>query len=122
MTAVAAAAPPKHVAWVGVFRATGELAPSDTRTVVGRPGEVVVLTPSAGAPPPAGDVAVVQPLVGMNVIAHVDHGLVIARDEVADRAHVRTRVTRGATQQAIVGNVVAADQDTGCHRAEPDEQ
>ena len=46
----------------------------------------------------------------------------IARDQVRERAHVRAAVARGAAELAIVGHVVAADQDAGGHRAEPDEQ
>jgi len=59
------------VAWLGVFRPADKLAPSDTRAVVGRAGEVIVLTPSDGSPTPTGEVAVVQPLTGMNIVAMI---------------------------------------------------
>ncbi len=52
----------------------------------------------------------------------LDHGVVVARDQVAERAHVRAAVARRAPQLAIVGHVVATDQHAGGHRAEPDEQ
>src|SRR5205814_1879554 len=39
-----------------------------------------------------------------------------------ERAHVRAAMTRGAAQLAIVGQVVAPDQDAGGERAESDEQ
>ncbi len=76
----AAAAPVKRAAWVGVFRAT----PDDLRscdactkpTIVGHAGSVVVLTPGDGTPAPTGDVTLVQPLVGMNLEGHIDHGRV----------------------------------------------
>ncbi len=52
----------------------------------------------------------------------VDDGVVIARDQMCERAHVRARVARRATELAVIGHVVATDQDAGRHRAEPDEQ
>jgi hypothetical protein len=61
-------------AWLGVFRPAAKLEPSETRAVVGRAGEVIVLTPSDGSPLPAGEVAIVQPLVGMNVTGTIAHG------------------------------------------------
>jgi hypothetical protein len=61
-------------AWLGVFRPNGKLEPSETRAVVGRAGEVVVLTPSDGSPAPSGEVTVVQPLVGMNLVVAIDKG------------------------------------------------
>jgi hypothetical protein len=51
-----------------------------------------------------------------------DHRVVIARDQMRQRAHVRLAVTRGATQLAIIGHVIATDQHTRGHRAEADEQ
>ncbi|MEO9156236.1 MAG: hypothetical protein ABI591_11590 [Kofleriaceae bacterium] len=62
------------VAWLGVFRPTAPLAASATRAVVGRAGEVIVLTPSDGSPAPTGEVAVVQPLTGMNIAGTIVHG------------------------------------------------
>lgn len=58
-------------AWLGVFRPAEELAPSETRAVVGRAGEVIVLKPSDGSAAPTGDVAIVQPLTGMNLVATI---------------------------------------------------
>jgi hypothetical protein len=58
-------------AWLGVFRPAAKLEPSDTRAVVGRPGEVIVLRPSDHSAPPTGDVAIVQPLAGMNVVGTI---------------------------------------------------
>ena len=73
--AMAQAAPAKQPAWVGVFRPSPpELAASETRAIVGHAGTVVVLTPADGSAPPSGDVTVVQPLVGMNLEATIDHG------------------------------------------------
>jgi hypothetical protein len=61
-------------AWLGVFRPAAKVEPSATRAIVGRAGEVVVLTPGDGSSPPSGEVAVVQPLVGMNVVAPIVRG------------------------------------------------
>jgi hypothetical protein len=79
-SAVAQAAPPPEPpsAWIGVFRPNppgispcGDCAKP---TIVGAAGEVIVLSPGDGAPlPDSGDVTVVQPLTGMNVVAHVTH-------------------------------------------------
>jgi hypothetical protein len=60
-------------AWLGVFRPAAKLEPSETRAIVGRAGEVIVLTPSDGSPAPTGDVAIVEPLTGMNLVATIDH-------------------------------------------------
>jgi hypothetical protein len=60
-------------AWIGVFRPTPDnVGTTDDRTVIGHAGEIVVLTPSDGRPAPTGDVTVVQPLVGMNIVASID--------------------------------------------------
>ncbi|MEO8554124.1 MAG: hypothetical protein ABI678_29315 [Kofleriaceae bacterium] len=61
-------------AWLGVFRPAAKVEPSETRAIVGRAGEVVVLTPGDGTPSPSGEVAIVQPLVGMNVVAPIASG------------------------------------------------
>lgn len=58
-------------AWLGVFRPAAKLEPSEARAVVGRPGEVIVLTPSDHSALPTGDVAIVQPLAGMNVVGTI---------------------------------------------------
>jgi hypothetical protein len=59
-------------AWIGTFRPKpDDVAASDDRTVIGHAGEIIVLTPSDGSPPPTGDVTVVQPLVGMNIVASI---------------------------------------------------
>lgn len=83
VSATAAAAPPKPppepAAWVGVFRpAPPGVAPCncDQQTVVAASGEVVVLSrgDEGTVPlPDPGDVTLVQPLLGMNVVAHVSH-------------------------------------------------
>jgi hypothetical protein len=62
---VASAAPPH--AWLGTFTPEVEPGVSPTREVVARAGVVTVLTPADGSPVPTGDVAVVQPLLGMNI-------------------------------------------------------
>jgi hypothetical protein len=79
ISAIASAAPPAPKAWIGVFRPNPpapEPCACDKPTVVGAAGEVVVLSPSDGSPlPDSGDVTLVQPLLGMNVVAHVSsHG------------------------------------------------
>jgi hypothetical protein len=61
-------------AWLGVFRPAATVEPSATHAIVGRAGEVVVLTPGDGSPPPSGEVAIVQPLVGMNLVAPIARG------------------------------------------------
>jgi hypothetical protein len=61
-------------AWLGVFRPAAKVEPSETRAIVGRAGEVVVLTPGDGSAAPTGEVAVVQPLVGMNLVAPIAGG------------------------------------------------
>jgi hypothetical protein len=82
LTTTANAAPAKHDdAWIGVFRTDSPgLAPCDCDkpTVVGAAGEVIILAPGDGTPlPEFGDVALVQPLTGMNLVAHVTpHGRV----------------------------------------------
>jgi hypothetical protein len=68
-------------AWIGVFRPDPPgIGPCDCDkpTVVGAAGEVVVLAPGDGtALPELGDVALVQPLTGMNLVEHVtQHGRV----------------------------------------------
>jgi hypothetical protein len=67
--------PVKSRAWVGVFRPSPpDLVQSETRAVIGHAGRVVVLTPGDGTAAPTGEVVVVQPLVGMNLEATIDHG------------------------------------------------
>lgn len=80
LAATASAAPVAPKAWIGVFRPTPPGPPPcgdcDKPTVVGATGEVIVLSPSdGGALPDVGDVTLVQPLLGMNVVARVSaHG------------------------------------------------
>lgn len=62
------------VAWLGTFEPAGMLAASDTRDIVGRPGTITVLTPEDGSPAPTGEVTVVEPLFGMNLVATIDRG------------------------------------------------
>ncbi len=62
------------VAWLGSFEPTEKLASSETRAIVGRAGTVTVLTPADGSPVPSGDVAIVEPLFGMNVVASIAGG------------------------------------------------
>jgi len=74
----APAAPAAPSAWIGVFRPNppGIAACDDCAkpTIVGAAGEVVVLSPGDGSPlPELGDVTLVQPLTGMNLVAHVTH-------------------------------------------------
>jgi hypothetical protein len=78
VSAVTSAAPVEPSAWIGVFRPNPPgLAPCsdcDKPTIVGATGEVIVLSPGSGAAlPDSGDVTVVQPLTGMNLVAHVTH-------------------------------------------------
>lgn len=61
-------------AWLGVFHPAGKIEPSETRAIVGRAGEVVVLTPGDGSAAPTGEVAIVQPLLGMNIVAKIASG------------------------------------------------
>jgi hypothetical protein len=81
-TAAAAPATPKpDDAWIGVFRPDPPgIGPCDCDkpTIVGAAGEVIILAPGDGTPlPEFGDVALVQPLTGMNLVAHVTpHGRV----------------------------------------------
>jgi len=106
-SAVAEAKPLAHPdapihAWIGVFQPSPRTAPCDdcTRpTVVGVPGEVIVLTPGDGRPlPDAGEVALVQPLLGMNVIAHLTpHGRARVPLFAADRRR-RRRCRAGAAR------------------------
>jgi hypothetical protein len=80
LSATASAGPAAPKAWIGVFRPNPPGLPPcgdcDKPTIVGATGEVIVLSPSDGRPlPDAGDVTLVQPLLGMNVVAHVSaHG------------------------------------------------
>jgi hypothetical protein len=80
MSSVAGGAPaPKGgviapTVWLGTFEPTKPVEVSPTREVVARGGVVTALTPATGAPAPAGPIAVVQPLVGMNIAATLDHG------------------------------------------------
>jgi len=91
ITSAASAAPAMPKAWIGVFRPSPPgVAPCsdcDKPTVVGAAGEVIVLSPSDGsALPDAGDVTLVQPLLGMNVTAHVSaHGRAAIPLFAADR-------------------------------------
>jgi hypothetical protein len=63
------------VAWLATFQPSAPLELSPTRDIVGRAGTVVVLTPAGGPPPPqTGQVTVVQPLTGMNLVVAIDHG------------------------------------------------
>jgi hypothetical protein len=78
VTGAAPAAPAAPSAWIGVFRPNPPgLVPCsdcDKPAIVGATGEVIVLSPGSGAPlPDSGDVTVVQPLTGMNLVAHVTH-------------------------------------------------
>jgi len=61
-------------AWLGTFTPDRPLEVSADRDVVGRSGTVVVLTPADHSPAPTGDIAVVQPLVGMNIAATIENG------------------------------------------------
>ena len=74
--ATAAAAPPQHAAWVGQVQPVGEaLAPcTDCKlSPVQRGGNLVVLPPKDVAPP-EGEVLLVQPLLGIALVARVDKG------------------------------------------------
>jgi hypothetical protein len=51
-----------------------------------------------------------------------DHVVVIARDVMDERAHVRAAVARRALEHAVVGDVVAADEHAGGERAQPDQE
>ncbi len=62
------------VAWLGSFDPADKLAASDTRDVVGRPGTITVLTPEDGSPAPTGEVTIVEPLFGMNLVAPIERG------------------------------------------------
>jgi hypothetical protein len=109
-------------AWLGVFRPAAKPLPSETRAVVGRAGEVIVLTPSDGSPAPTGDVAIVQPLTGMNVVATIDHNKIalplfaIDRREGADAvlllpaATVVRFVTPTAADEKAVKAVLIKDE------------
>jgi hypothetical protein len=77
-------------AWIGIFRPDPPCVvpcDCDKPSIVGASGEVIVLSPGDGAPLPAlGDVTLVQPLLGMNIVAHVtSHGRAPVRLFAADR-------------------------------------
>jgi hypothetical protein len=74
MSSVAGAAPVAPTVWLGTFEPAQPVEVSATREVVARSGTVTALTPAAGSPAPAGPIAVVQPLVGMNIATTLDHG------------------------------------------------
>jgi len=118
------------VAWLGVFRPADKLVASDTRAVVGRAGDVVVLTPSDGSAAPTGDVTIVQPLVGMNVVATIDHGKIalplfaIDRREGADAVlllpptvTVRFVTPTAADEKAIKAVLIKDDVLSGVKRS-----
>jgi hypothetical protein len=117
-------------AWLGVFRPGAKLEPSETRAIVGRAGEVVVLTPSDGSPAPTGDVAIVQPLTGMNVVATIDHNKIalplfaIDRREGADAVLllpgptvVRFVTPTAADEKAIKAVLIKDDVLSGVKRS-----
>lgn len=84
-TAAAAPAPPQ--AWVGQVKPDGEALPpcgDCAPSPVQRGGTLVVLPPKDVAPP-AGDVVLVQPLVGIVLGAHVDQGRAALAWFLADR-------------------------------------
>ncbi len=62
------------VVWLGSFEPADKLAPSETREIVGRAGTVTVLTPEDGTPAPTGDVTIVEPLFGMNIVGKLERG------------------------------------------------
>jgi hypothetical protein len=75
-------------AWIGVFRPTApgvEPCACDRRTVIGHAGTIVALTPGSDRPAASGAVRVVQPLVGMNLEATIDHGKVVLPYFAIDR-------------------------------------
>ena len=117
-------------AWLGVFRPAEKLEPSDTRAIVGRAGEVIVLKPSDGAAAPTGDVAIVQPLVGMNVVAKIANGRIVLplfaidRREGADAvlllpadAVVRFVKPTAADEKAIKAVLIKDDVLSGVKRS-----
>jgi hypothetical protein len=117
-------------AWLGVFRPAAKLEPSETRAVVGRAGEVIVLTPGDGSPAPTGDVAIVQPLAGMNLVAPIDHGKIalplfaIDRREGADAVLllppttvVRFVTPTAADEKAIKAVLIKDDVLSGVKRS-----
>jgi hypothetical protein len=117
-------------AWLGVFRPAAKLEPSETRAIVGRAGEVIVLTPSDGSPAPTGDVAIVEPLTGMNLVATIDHGKIalplfaIDRREGADAVLllpaatvVRFVTPTAADEKAIKGVLIKDDVLSGVKRS-----
>lgn len=65
------------VVWLGSFTPAKPVEVSEARAVVGRAGTITVLTPADGSPPPTGEVAVVEPLTGMNIVGTVDKGKVV---------------------------------------------
>lgn len=76
VSSIAGAAPAvvAPTVWLGTFEPAQPVEVSPTREVVARSGTVTALTPAVGPPAPAGPIAVVQPLVGMNIAATLDHG------------------------------------------------
>lgn len=88
--ASAGASPPTPAAWIGVFRPNppgftpcGDCAPP---AIVATAGQVIVLAPGDGSALPDGDVTLVQPLTGMNLVAHVTpHGRAAVALFAADR-------------------------------------
>lgn len=98
-------------AWLGVFRPAAKVEPSETRAVVGRAGEVVVLTPGDGSPPPTGDVAIVQPLVGMNVVAAIAGGRIALPLFAIDRREGAADAVLLLPAQTVVRFVAPSTQD-----------
>ncbi|MEO8844128.1 MAG: hypothetical protein ABI591_02825 [Kofleriaceae bacterium] len=72
--APAVVAPVAATVWLGTFEPAPAVEVSPTHEVVARAGVVTALTPVAGSPAPSGAIAVVQPLVGMNIAATLEHG------------------------------------------------
>ncbi|HET9992544.1 MAG TPA: hypothetical protein VFQ65_28620 [Kofleriaceae bacterium] len=117
-------------AWLGVFRPAAKLEPSDTRAIVGRAGEVVVLTPSDRSPAPTGEVVIVQPLVGMNLVGTIVNGKIelplfaIDRREGADAVLllpaatvVRFVTPTAADEKAIKAVLIRDDVLAGVKRS-----
>jgi hypothetical protein len=104
------------VVWLASFEPAEKLAPSETRAIVGRAGTITVFTPEDGSPAPTGDVTLVEPLFGMNIVATIDHNHVtlplfaIDRREYAGTVLVLPAATtvRFVTPSAADGTAIRA--------------
>ncbi|MFT3699624.1 MAG: hypothetical protein QM831_41130 [Kofleriaceae bacterium] len=96
--------------WLGSFTPAKAVDVSDTRAIVGRAGTVTVFTPADGSPAPTGEVAVVEPLTGMNIVAPVTNGkIALPLFAIDRRPYANAVVLVPATTTVKFVNPSAAD-------------